>query len=216
MITLTALFLVFAGVPLTGPVPGGGIARMMVTASESRPTIGVFSATPATVIAGQSTTLKWSVTGATTLNISPVVGSVTGTSAVVKPSATTSYTLTATNSFGTTTAAVSVVVGTPPTITNFKATPAKVSPGQFCTLSWAVTGSPGMIVNPGVGAVTGTSVVVKPSATTSYTLTATNSFGTATAAVSVMVGSAPTVTGFKATPATVGPGQTSTLSWLPF
>ena len=193
---------------------GSTTARVTVVAGKA-PTITSFTATPAQVTAGQASTLGWTVTGAPTLIMNPAVGGLTGTSVKVTRSTTTTYTLTVTNSFGSATAAVTVIVvaGSPPSITSFVATPAKVTPGKSSTLSWAVTGSPRLVVNPGVGAVTGASLKVTPSATTSYTLTATNSFGSVTAALSVMVGSPPTITGFTATPAKVTLGQSSTLSW---
>jgi len=178
------------------------------------PTIAGFTATPATVLAGQPSTLNWAVTGAPTLSIDQGVGAVTGTSATVTPSTTTTYTLTATNAFGSATAAATVTAGTAPTISRFIATPANVTAGQSSTLNWAATGAQTLSIGPALGTVTGTSAGVTPAATTTYTLTATNAFGTATAVVTVTVGSPPTVTSFTATPATVTPGQSSTLNWV--
>jgi len=74
------------------------------------PTISSFSANPTTVSAGQSTTLSWSVTNTTYNIIDPQVGPVRGTSIVVTPSATTTYTLYTTNQYGRTTASVTVTV----------------------------------------------------------------------------------------------------------
>ena len=48
-------------------------------------------------------------------------------------------------------------------------------PGDDATLAWSVMNATGISIDQGVGAVTGTSLVVTPSATTTYTLTATNS-----------------------------------------
>jgi hypothetical protein len=208
-------FLAVAGVSLSGQSRGGRGAAVPLPASGTPPTITSFKATPATLTPGQSTTLSWTVTGSPGLVVNPAVGAVAGTSVRVTPSATTSYTVMATNSFGSATATASVVVGSPPTITGFKATPAAVTAGQSTTLSWMVTGSPGLIVNPGVGAVTGTSVTVKPAATTSYTLTATNSFGSATASASatVLPASPPVIGSFRAIPASVGPGVSTNLLW---
>src|SRR5450759_4912277 len=201
----TMILLILAGVSLIGP------ARAM----GRPPTITSFTATPAKVTAGQPSTLSWTVTGFPSLNINPGAGAVTGTSVKVTPSTTQSYTLTATNSFGSTTARVTVTAGRAPTITSFTATPAQVTAGQASTLSWAVTGSPSLVISPGPGTVTGTSVKTTPSTTTTYALTATNSFGSVTAAVTVTVvaGSPPTIGSFAATPAKVTPGQSSTLSW---
>ncbi len=205
MAIIVAALLLMTGLPMNG---------MAAAPSGTRPTINIFVAAPAKATPGQPSTLSWSVTGATTLNIDPGIGAVSGTSVTVRPSATTTYTLTATNSVGSATAAVTVMVGSPPAITGFTASPAKVASGKPSTLSWVVTGSPGMMMNPGVGPVTGTSVVVKPAATTTYTLSATNSFGSVTATVTVTVGSPPTITSFTRAPAMIAPGQPSTLSWV--
>src|SRR5262249_2380545 len=66
--------------------------------------ISSFTSSASGVVAGQSVTLNWVVTGATALSIAPTPGSVTGSSVAVTPSATTTYTLTATNSAGSVTA----------------------------------------------------------------------------------------------------------------
>jgi peptidoglycan/xylan/chitin deacetylase (PgdA/CDA1 family) len=87
-----------------------------------KPTIQSFTATPASIIAGQSSTLAWSTTGAVALSIDQGVGAVTGTSKSVAPTATTTYTLSASNAAGTTTATVTVnvapVVVVPPPPSN--------------------------------------------------------------------------------------------------
>ena len=81
------------------------------------PVINSFSADPATITVGESSTLSWSVTDATTVIIDQSVGSValTGTTTVT-PATTTTYTLTATNAAGTVTASVQVVVTTAPPV----------------------------------------------------------------------------------------------------
>jgi hypothetical protein len=195
---------------------GSAAAAVAVSVVEgSPPTITSFTATLAKVSPGQSSTLGWAVTGATSVKVNSGVGAVTGAWVKVTPMTTTSYTLTATNSFGAVSASTSILVGSPPTISGFTATPAKVTLGQASTLNWVVTGSPGMVINPGVGAVTGTSATVTPSATTLYTLTATNSFGSATAATTATVVPAnpPVIHSFLANPASVGPGIKTTLLW---
>jgi Bacterial Ig-like domain (group 2) len=85
--------------------------------------------------------------------------------------------------------------GTPasPVISSFSASPSAVQPGQSATLNWSVTGATSLSISPGVGSVTGTSVVVTPAATTTYTLTASNAGGNATATTTVTVGGAPAV-----------------------
>ncbi len=77
--------------------------------------------------------------------------------------------------------------GNAPTITQFTASATSVASGTPVTLSWQVSGASYVIVSPAVGAVRGTSVSVTPSANTTYTLYATNSFGQTTSSVSVTV-----------------------------
>lgn len=192
---------------------GSATATVTVTAGPV-PTITSFSTTSATVTLGQSDTLTWAVAGSPTLSINHGVGTVTGTSVTIKPSVTTAYVLVASNTFGSTSAAVVVTVGTPPVITRFAGVPAAIKPGQGTALSWAVGGAPTLSISPGVGAVTGTSVIVKPSSTTTYTLTATNPFGSATATATVTIGNPPTIASFVASPAAVSSGQPATLSWI--
>lgn len=62
-----------------------------------------------------------------------------------------------------------------------------ITAGQQATLSWQVAGATSLAIDPGVGAVTGSSVQVSPLKTTTYTLTATNALGSATAACTVIV-----------------------------
>lgn len=79
-----------------------------------------------------------------------------------------------------------VPTGPNPTINSFTATPSG-GPGQPVTLSWNVTNGEYNIVSPSVGAIRGTSVVVYPTATTTYMLYATNQYGRSTAQVTVNV-----------------------------
>jgi len=81
----------------------------------------------------------------------------------------------------------SVPQGAAPTINSFTATSQSVSSGTPVTLNWSVTGGGYLIVSPDIGATRGTSVVVTPTQTTTYTLYATNAFGRTTATVSVAV-----------------------------
>jgi len=110
------------------------------------PVISAFSATPATIVAGQSSTLSWSVSGspAPSLSINNGVGNVSGqTSVSVYPTATTTYTLTATNSAGTASANATITVNpdtTPPSVpTNLVATAESAS---AIGLSWSASTDP--------------------------------------------------------------------------
>lgn len=80
------------------------------------PSITSFTASPTTIIAGQSSVLSWAVVNASSTSINQGVGTVSSTSATVSPSVTTIYTLTATSPIGsvTKTATVSVVASSTP------------------------------------------------------------------------------------------------------
>ena len=77
--------------------------------------------------------------------------------------------------------------GSAPSISSFTASSTSISSGTQITLSWAVTGGGYAIVSPQIGAVRGTSVMLTPSQTSTYTLYATNQFGRSTATITVTV-----------------------------
>jgi DNA-binding beta-propeller fold protein YncE len=71
-----------------------------------------------------------------------------------------------------------------------------------------------MSIDNGIGTVTGNSLTVKPSVTTTYILTATSAAGTTTTAkVLVTVVAAPSITSFTTSAATITAGGSATLSW---
>jgi hypothetical protein len=126
-------------------VSGGG--------GPSAPTITSFSASPATINAGQSTTISWTTSGATAVQLVPVVGNqLTSGSVSVSPSLTTVYTLTAASIGGTTTQQKTVTVQgslpSPPTLAptpttlNFAATASGSNPNtQTVTVNNSGSGS---------------------------------------------------------------------------
>ena len=79
--------------------------------TPTTPIINSFLANPTTITVGESSTLSWIVTDATSVTIDQTIGSVasTGTNAV-SPATTTTYTLTATNAAGSVTATTTVTV----------------------------------------------------------------------------------------------------------
>jgi hypothetical protein len=77
--------------------------------------------------------------------------------------------------------------GGAPTISSFTASPTHITSGGGVTLSWSVGSADYVIVSPGPGAIRDSSVAVNPTATTTYTLYATNQFGRTTATVTVNV-----------------------------
>jgi hypothetical protein len=83
--------------------------------------------------------------------------------------------------------AANVPTGASPVISSFTASSQNISSGTPVTLSWNVTSASYLIVSPDIGAVRGTSVVVSPSQSATYTLYATNAFGRTTATVNITV-----------------------------
>ncbi len=79
----------------------------------------------------------------------------------------------------------------PPTINSFTADSYHIISGESVTLSWNVTGADSVTINQGIGTVDSTGTkVVNPTATITYTLTASNTNGSVTNTVTVNVGSA--------------------------
>jgi sugar lactone lactonase YvrE len=202
---------------LTATNPAGSNTASVTVNVVDQLQIISFTANPTLIAQGQSSTLKWNVTGATQIIIDSGVGDVTGsTSTVVTPSVTTTYNLTAIGVNGTRfNQSVTVTVVSPPVIASFTANPAKISTGQSSTLQWNVVGATtGLTIDNGIGDVTGkTSIVVSPTATTTYTLTATDTQGglsaSSTLQTTVTFSSSfvPTVTSFTASAASVDPGH---------
>lgn len=76
--------------------------------------------------------------------------------------------------------------GAPPTINSFTASSTSVAPGTKVTLSWDTSNDSYDFIDV-LGGVRGGSVSVTPTATTTYTLNATNQYGRATKTVTVTV-----------------------------
>jgi len=87
---------------------GGGNGDPDPQPTPAAPVIHAFTATPSVIASGGSSTLAWSVSGASTTTLNG--NAVTGNSSVVSPSATTTYTLVASGS-GQVSATVTVTVG---------------------------------------------------------------------------------------------------------
>ena len=89
---------------------------------------------------------------------------------------------------GTVYTSANVPQGSAPTISSFAASTANpVSAGTAVTLSWNATGASYYIVSPQIGAARGTTTIVTPTQTTTYTLYATNQFGRTSATLTVTV-----------------------------
>jgi RHS repeat-associated protein len=191
-------------------------ADSVVVRVLARPSITRFTANPASILPGESALLSWKSSGATQLSIDQGVGAVAGKGHLkVSPKVTTTYTLTATNAAGSVTAQVTVAVNAPasPSIAEFSATASTIALGQSSTLTWSVANATSLILD-GIGPVVGNSLVVSPTATTTYVLRATNGVGSVSASITVVVEvGLPVIEEFYADPQEVLPGGLTTLRW---
>ena len=154
------------------------------------PVIVSFTASPETVFTPGSTTLAWDVRNANAVLLNGT--NVTSlTSLKVSPAVITTYVLTATNNGGAVTNRLTVVVNPAPVIQAFSASREYVAAGESATLSWNVQYAQSVAISPGIGNVTAQTssglgqTNIQPTATTTYVLTAANSFGTTNAQVQV-------------------------------
>jgi phospholipase C len=179
---------------------------------------------------GQSVTLTWQASNASSVTITAAAGSSTSNvvngsqlsgSVKVSPTQTTIYTATASGPGGTSTpqtATVQVMPNAPPEITSFTAKPTAVNAGQTSTLTWATSNATSITITPPlpVGDDSGPlptsgSATVPVSATTTFSLTATGPGGNAgPQTVTVTV---PLTLSLTASPGTITAGQSSTLTW---
>lgn len=182
-----------------------------------------FTASPTTITAGEFTTLSWSTTNATSVAISPAINYDDDGIAVpfagskaMSPRETTTYSITAAGTSGTTTRSVTISVNQVAPKLTLSLNPTTILSGQSAELTWVTDGATSLSIDQGVGSVampTG-SQAVSPGETTKYTATATGPGGTTTSAATLTVAAAGLLAiTLKATPTTISPGQSSTLTW---
>ncbi len=189
-----------------------------VTVTVEKPSVRIvsFTASPANIQLGQASSLVWQTENADQVTIS-TIGNVqpVGTSSV-SPTDTTTYTLTATNKYGSVSATATVTVSKPsaPRILSFTANPLEIGEGESSTLAWQVTGATEVDISEVGPQTLQGSAPVSPRTTATYILTARNPGGEATASVTITVIPRVTIGGFTANPAvTAKPGDVSRLSW---
>ena len=123
-----------------------------VRTTQAPPAIS-FSASPDDIATGQSSTLIWDTTNATSVTIDNGIGSepVSG-STTVTPTVTTTYTLTASGPGGTVSSQATVTVTNRPII-SFIAHPTQIVTGSSVTLLWSVSNSRRVLIDNGIGPV---------------------------------------------------------------
>ncbi len=166
------------------------------------PTLNITS-TPTVLCLGGSATLT--ANGANNYTWMP--GTTTGSTTVVSPTTSTTYTLIGANGICSSTQTLNLVVNPTPTITA-STTSTVVCSGSSATL----TAGGGVSYTWTPGALTGTSVVVNPTVSTTYTVIGSSSSGcTSTATVIVGINALPTLT-TVATPTAICIADTTTLT----
>ncbi|MHB8085674.1 MAG: hypothetical protein ACYDHZ_07600, partial [Dehalococcoidia bacterium] len=230
--------------PATGssPKPGGSSAGGSQGAGN-KPAINSFTANPAIIDNGGVSTLQWNVSGANSVSISPLIGAVAPIGTInVTPTKSTAYALTATNAGGSTINTVKVMVPTDnstllPVILDFSAQPPVIDENTSTKISWSVYKANSITMDPDIGQMTGIgNTRVMPGDNETYTLTATNWYGSTTATLYVTawgkitipvsgrpiwvdnttayaVSLEPMVTWFSIEPATIIDGNTSVINW---
>lgn len=203
------------------PRPQSGatdIGACLFDVSNTSPTATINASPNSLSYGGGSSTISWNTTNATsaTLNGNPVA---VNSSTTVTPMETTTYTLIAQSASGeTTTAATTVTVSASggPVAAGISASPTSIVSGNSSTLTWTSKNATSGSLNGSAVPVNGT-LVVKPTATTTYRFTATGSSGTTDwGQVTVNVTAAPSgpvAAGASASPTTIKRGQSSVITW---
>lgn len=156
-------------------------ATLTVTVVTAAPVILSFSAERTLITIGEDAVFTWTVVGAESISIDQGIGVVTTATATHQPSEATTYTLTATNLIGSSTAQAAVTITFDvPEIASFTASPSALRSGDSTQLRAVYSGGTA-IVDHGVGPVesgapSGHRVV---NATTTFTVRVTNIAGTA-------------------------------------
>jgi len=120
--------------PPPPPPPPAPVVVPPPAPAPRAPTVAQFTAEPTSIQRGQSSTLRWEVTGnVTSVSIDQTIGTVQNTgNRRVSPSDSTTYTLTATGPGGSTTASATVSVTSPPP------PPTPVAPSPVITIDQRV------------------------------------------------------------------------------
>lgn len=200
------------------------ITASVLVAAAMLPASIAFADTLAVTCAGtpSNTGITWTATP--TGGIAPYTylwtsGATSAAQTILVTPGTYTQTVTATDASSTAASATcsATVLPAAPTISAFTATPATITVGGSTLLAWTVANASSTSINNGIGNVSSTSLVVSPTVTTTYTLSATNPGGTTTSNVTVTVNpantGAPVISSFTATPSSAVAGSAVVLAW---
>ena len=178
-----------------GDVSATTVVRLTTVVNPPPPNTGQppriirFNATPPDILNTEKSTINWQVENADVVNISTIGAVALTGSQQVGPQTTTTYTIVAKNQYGETSTNLVITVSQATTITNCIATPPTINPGDNSVLSYTANNATQITVS-GIGVVFG-GILVRPSVTTSYTITAVGPRNQASCQVTVNVNAPP-------------------------
>ena len=159
-------------------------------------------------------TLTWDTINASAVSLDHGIGTVDLRGSItLAPEETTVYTITAENAEGASVSSSKLItVYQPPTI-SFSVEPVEIASGQSSTLSWSTLNAYEVSIDNGIGVVESTgTVVVNPTQTNDYTITAIGLGGTVIQTVTLIVYQPPVVS-ITTDPSEIIAGESATISW---
>jgi len=143
------------------------------------PSISSFSASKSTIEIGETVVLTWTTANATSVTISPGVGTVAASgSTTVTPAASTTYTLAASGNSGSSVSSTATIAVRPRVSPTINISQPTIKSGQATSLSWNAPGAIRVLIT-GVGSAGSSGTTqVSPHETATYTLTAAYIDGT--------------------------------------
>ncbi len=188
---------------LAGTHAGQTVTRTVTVYANQAPAITAFTVADNTLAPGFGSTFTVGTVGGSSWSIDNGIGAVScttanginsGTKTFTIPNGTAAgvytYTLTATNSVGSSTATLTITVAPPPVISLFNAMPSSTGgeQGSLYTIQYNITDADTAVISPRLGSLAPSAVRTfigeicdYPSQTTTYTVVATNIYGTSTA-----------------------------------
>lgn len=184
-----------------------------------------FAVEPPTIQQGGTAVLRWHVTNATEIVVTPDIGVVKESvgSRQLSPTLTTTYRLVVQGRGGQVSERRVLLTVQPapepplPAIISFKAEPPQITKGESVILSWQIRNATKLLLSP-LGELDPLLTAVRdtPAQTTTYTLVATNSAGAKVEkqiTVKVRDPNALEILEFKAQPSVITAGESTTLRW---
>lgn len=187
------------------------VTVLPVQATAVGPTARIM-ANPSRIEVGQSSTVTWNTTNATSATINGDPVALNG-SMVVRPAATTRYDLVATGDGGRALASTTVEVYSPSPTALISVSPRTITRGDCALLTWSSTNATNVTIN-GMTEPTSGSKEVCPTASQAYDMVATGPGGraVASAALAVVAPAAPTAN-LSAYPNQIERGACTILRW---